>query len=93
MLPVGKMVFQGYCLTCHGDSAVGGGVLPDLRWSPLLASPEAWRSVVIDGARAKNGMVSFAQVLTPELAEITRAYVVARANDTYQETLSDGGRD
>jgi alcohol dehydrogenase (cytochrome c)/quinohemoprotein ethanol dehydrogenase len=84
-LPIAKMIFQGYCATCHGDSAVAAGVVPDLRWSPLLASPEAWRSVVIDGARTKNGMVSFAQVLTPELAELARAYVVARANDTYQE--------
>jgi alcohol dehydrogenase (cytochrome c)/quinohemoprotein ethanol dehydrogenase len=92
MLSIGKMVFHGYCFTCHGDSAVAAGVLPDLRWSPELASPEAWRSVVIDGVRTKNGMVSFAQVLTPELAEIVRGYVVARANDTYPEATSDGGR-
>jgi quinohemoprotein ethanol dehydrogenase len=92
-LPIGKLLFQGYCLPCHGDSAVGGGVLPDLRWSPLIASPEAWRSVLIDGARAKNGMVSFAQVMTPEFAELVRAYVVARANDTYPAPSSEGGKD
>jgi alcohol dehydrogenase (cytochrome c)/quinohemoprotein ethanol dehydrogenase len=90
-LPLGKMLFGGYCFTCHGDGAVGAGVLPDLRWSPLLASPEAWRSVVLEGARTKNGMVSFAQVLTPELAELVRSYVVARANDSYQATISDAG--
>jgi hypothetical protein len=28
-------------------------------------------------------MVSFAPVLTPDLAELVRGYVVARANDTF----------
>ena len=85
MLPTGKLVFTAYCAVCHGDSAVGAGVVPDLRWSPMLATPELWRSVVLEGSRTQNGMVSFAQVLTPELAEVVRAYVVARANDTYPE--------
>jgi quinohemoprotein ethanol dehydrogenase len=84
-LPTGKLVYQAFCSVCHGDSAVGGGVLPDLRWSPLLPSADGWRNVVLDGSRSKNGMVSFAQVLSPDLAELVRAYVVARANDTYQE--------
>jgi len=83
MLPMGKMVYQGYCSVCHGDSAVGGGVLPDLRWVTELGSPEAWRSVVLDGSHAKNGMVSFAQLMTPDLAELVRGYVVDRANETY----------
>jgi PQQ-dependent dehydrogenase (methanol/ethanol family) len=84
-LPTGKLVYQAFCSVCHGDSAVSGGVLPDLRWSPLLPSADGWRNVVLDGSRSKNGMVSFAQVLSPDLAELVRAYVVARANDTYQE--------
>ena len=29
-----------YCGVCHGDSAVGAGVVPDLRWSPMLATAE-----------------------------------------------------
>ena len=87
-LPIGKLVYQGYCSVCHGDAAVGAGVLPDLRWSPLLPSAEAWRGVVLEGSRKANGMVSFAQVLTPALAELVRAFVVARANDTYADTLA-----
>ena len=84
-LAIGKIVYQAYCTVCHGDSAIGGGVLPDLRWSPILGSADAWRNVVLEGSHSKNGMVSFAQVLTPDLAELVRAYVVARANDTYRE--------
>jgi quinohemoprotein ethanol dehydrogenase len=88
ILPTGKLVYAGYCSVCHGDSAVGAGVVPDLRWSPMLATPELWRSVVLEGSRTQNGMVSFAPVLTPELAEMVRAYVVARANDTYSEVTA-----
>jgi alcohol dehydrogenase (cytochrome c)/quinohemoprotein ethanol dehydrogenase len=84
-MPIAKMVYGGYCSVCHGDAAIAAGVLPDLRWSPLLASADAWKKVVLEGTRQKNGMVSFAQVLTPELAEMVRAFVVERANDTYQE--------
>jgi quinohemoprotein ethanol dehydrogenase len=87
-LPIGQAIYEGYCTVCHGGGVVGAGVLPDLRWSPLLASAEGWRAVVIDGARAKNGMVSFAQVLTPDLAELVRAYVVVRANDTYKDAVA-----
>ena len=87
-LPIGKLVFESYCNVCHGDSAVGAGVLPDLRWSPMLATAALWSNVVLGGSRTQSGMVSFAPVLTPELAELIRAYVVARANDTYAETLA-----
>jgi quinohemoprotein ethanol dehydrogenase len=87
-LPIGKLVFESYCNVCHGDSAVGAGVLPDLRWSPMIATPELWSSVVLGGSRTQNGMVSFAPVLTPELAELIRTYVVLRANDTYADALA-----
>ncbi len=83
--PMGKLLYAGYCSVCHGEAAVAAGVLPDLRWSPVLPKPDAWKRVVLEGSRAKNGMVSFAQVLTPELAELIRAYVVGRANDTYAQ--------
>jgi len=82
----GQIVFHTFCSTCHGDSAVSGGVVPDLRWSPANRSPQAWREVVIDGARKDRGMVSFAPVLSAAEAESIRAYVIKRANDTYQAT-------
>ena len=80
----GQVAFHTNCSTCHGDSAVGGGVLPDLRWSPTNRSERAWREVVIDGARKDRGMVSFAPVLSAAEAESIRAYVIRRANDTYE---------
>ena len=79
-LQAGLVHFHRNCMTCHGAAAISSGVLPDLRWSANSGDAEAWRSIVIDGARASNGMVSFADVLTPEDAEAIRAYVVKQAH-------------
>ena len=79
----GRVTFHTHCSICHGDSAVGGGVIPDLRWSPMIRSAAAWEDVVMKGARKDNGMVSFAPVITAADAEAIRAYVVKRANDAY----------
>jgi len=78
-------VFHGYCAVCHGDSAVGGGVIPDLRWSPVASDQEMWKSIVIDGARKDRGMVSFAPVINEKDAEALRAYVSARSQQSWQE--------
>jgi quinohemoprotein ethanol dehydrogenase len=84
----GQILFHQNCSTCHGDSAVGGGVLPDLRWSRMNRSEQSWRIVVIDGGRKDRGMVSFAAVLSPADAEAIRAYVIKRANDSYDQAAT-----
>jgi alcohol dehydrogenase (cytochrome c)/quinohemoprotein ethanol dehydrogenase len=83
MLAVGGQIFAGYCAVCHGSAAVAGGVLPDLRWTPLLTSADAFRKPVLDGSRLKQGMPDFSKVLTAEYAELVRAYLVGRANETF----------
>jgi quinohemoprotein ethanol dehydrogenase len=79
-IAAGQSNFQRYCLVCHGPGAVGNGVLPDLRKSGVIADAATWKSVVIDGVLKGNGMVSFAQVLSPQEAEQMRAYVISRAH-------------
>ena len=79
----GVNAFHVHCSTCHGDSAVGGGVLPDLRWSALNRDANAWKDVVINGARKDRGMVSFAPVLSEAEAEAIRQYVIWKANRDY----------
>ena len=54
-------------------------------------SEQAWREVVIDGARKDRGMVSFAPVMSAAEAESIRAYVIKRANDTYEATIASTG--
>ena len=77
----GKAVFHTYCSVCHGDAAVSGGVLPDLRLSPITRDPKAWDSIVRGGERVARGMVSFAAEVSAEDAEKVRAYVIHRAHE------------
>ena len=78
----GKAVFHTYCSVCHGDSAVSGGVIPDLRMSPVTRDAAAWDRIVRGGERMPRGMVSFAAEVTSEDSEKVRAYVIHRAHET-----------
>jgi alcohol dehydrogenase (cytochrome c)/quinohemoprotein ethanol dehydrogenase len=77
----GKAVYHTYCGVCHGDAAVSGGVLPDLRLSMINRDPKAWESIVRGGERRPRGMVSFAAEVTAEDSEKVRAYVIHRAHE------------
>jgi len=74
----GFAVYDRYCGACHGAGVVGGGVIPDLRYSELLANPDGWSAVVLDGALTERGMVGFGTELTEADAEAIRHYVLTR---------------
>jgi quinohemoprotein ethanol dehydrogenase len=78
----GRIHYARNCAICHGANVVAGGVLPDLRFSPLLTTGDSFKAVVIDGALADRGMVSFSDNLTAAEAETLRSYVVSRAHET-----------
>jgi len=80
-LAEGAQQYARFCGGCHGDAAFGSTVLPDLRRSALLTDAKAWATVVHDGALRGQGMVSFANVLTPAQVEAIRLYVIKRANE------------
>jgi quinohemoprotein ethanol dehydrogenase len=80
----GEELYQSYCSGCHGDVAVSGGVLPDLRYSGTLANQQ-WFNIVRDGMLKAYGMVGFSKVLSREDAEAIRAYVIFRANQSLAE--------
>jgi alcohol dehydrogenase (cytochrome c)/quinohemoprotein ethanol dehydrogenase len=77
----GETFYQTYCSNCHGDVAVSGGVLPDLRYSSALSS-DLWFDIVNGGALKSFGMVSFAKELSREDQAAIRAYVILRANQS-----------
>jgi quinohemoprotein ethanol dehydrogenase len=77
----GEQLFQRYCAACHGDVAVSGGVLPDLRYSDTLDNDE-WFSDVLGGTFESEGMVSFAKELSRDDAASIRAYVIFRRNQS-----------
>jgi len=77
----GEAVYGTYCGRCHGRAgAANFGILPDLRYSAMLGTSEAWAAVVLGGQLAPNGMASFAAVISADDADATRAYVVAQAH-------------
>jgi quinohemoprotein ethanol dehydrogenase len=86
MLSEGTVHYARNCAVCHGPLAISSGVLPDLRWSAITGNKEAWKGVVLDGNLSANGMVSFADYLTPDEAEAIRAYVLAQAHAAAKAT-------
>jgi quinohemoprotein ethanol dehydrogenase len=79
-LEFGRMLYNGFCGTCHGLGAVSGGVIPDLRYS----GPEIhaiWNSIVLDGAFKSKGMAGFKDWIGPQEAELIRLYVLKRAGE------------
>jgi len=84
----GFKLYSHFCGLCHGDTGVSGGVTPDLRYSPLLAS-DGFFDVVLGGALKDRGMISFAPVLSREQAAAIRSYLIKRAHET-QEAQARG---
>lgn len=82
----GKFLYHRYCGVCHGDAAVSGGLLSDLRADPAIHG-DMWQSVISDGTLTQLGMVSFAEELDADDVEAIRAYIIARA----KESLAQAG--
>jgi len=80
----GEAVYQRFCSGCHGDVAVSGGVLPDLRYSATLVN-ERWFKIVRDGAYQSLGMVAFGKEVSQQDAADIRNYVIFRANESLSE--------
>jgi quinohemoprotein ethanol dehydrogenase len=85
----GEDLYLDHCWICHSDVGNAGGLLrrglfPELALSSALGSADLFKAIVLDGARAQNGMVAFSNVLTAETAEAVRAYLIARANVALQ---------
>jgi alcohol dehydrogenase (cytochrome c)/quinohemoprotein ethanol dehydrogenase len=72
----GATVYGQNCVQCHGNTI---GTFPDLRTSPALGNADLFKAIVLDGALAANGMVSFAEALDADAAEAVREYVVTLA--------------
>jgi quinohemoprotein ethanol dehydrogenase len=83
----GERVYQRFCSGCHGDVAVSGGVLPDLRYSGTLDSDQ-WFQIVLNGMLQQYGMVGFSKELSRQDAEAVRAYVIFRANQSIAQAAA-----
>jgi quinohemoprotein ethanol dehydrogenase len=77
---IGDHLFGRYCAACHGENAVGGGVVPDLRASSFLGN-DFFYEIVLNGAMKDAGMAPFKAVLDQKDATAIRAYLIKRANE------------
>ena len=75
----GRVVYARYCSGCHGDTAVAGGPIPDIRTTYALHDSDGWNEIVLKGALVDRGMVSFEDALSEKEVENVRAYVIDRA--------------
>ena len=82
-LALGRALYNGYCSVCHGFNAVGGSVLPDLRY--LTPEKHQIFAGILAGAYARRGMPVFADLLPPEYIEALHQYVIKRAHDLDDE--------
>lgn len=86
----GSSLYGRYCSVCHGDAAVAGSIIPDLRHSGVLASAENWKMIVHDGALKDNGMVGWSKVMKPDQIDSIRHYVIKRAHEDKALEASKG---
>jgi quinohemoprotein ethanol dehydrogenase len=77
----GSLSYGNSCSVCHGDAAVAGGLVPDLRHSAALNNPQLWQQIVHDGILKERGMVAWSANMTPAQIENIRLYVIKRANE------------
>jgi alcohol dehydrogenase (cytochrome c)/quinohemoprotein ethanol dehydrogenase len=75
----GRELFHRSCSACHGFGAIGGGIVPDLRYSATLDDPMAWSHIVADGTLSAGGMVGFSENFTAQQIDAIRAYLIDRA--------------
>ena len=78
----GERLYGANCALCHGAAARGG--VKDLRHM-TPATHAAFLAIVLEGARAANGMASFADVLSRGEAEAIHHYLISRARDDWED--------
>lgn len=75
----GQMLYNTYCLGCHGMGVVSMGTVPDLRFMHE-SFHKTFNDIVIGGALKDRGMVSFAQVMDQQQVDAVHAYILDEAN-------------
>lgn len=75
----GQYLYRNLCVFCHGDDAVSGSAVPDLR-AMTAETHEQFQAIVRGGLHWEKGMVGFADQLSEEDAENIRAFLIDRAH-------------
>jgi quinohemoprotein ethanol dehydrogenase len=79
---LGATIYGQYCVTCHGQSAIGIGPR-DLRFLNKEAHQD-FSEIVLGGKFKDRGMAPFKGVLTQEQVDAVHSYVISRGQDDWQ---------
>jgi quinohemoprotein ethanol dehydrogenase len=71
----GEAAYNKTCRLCHGGRLISGGMIPDLRFMSAQTHQQ-FDAIVLGGARANQGMASFADVVSIDDAEAIHAYII-----------------
>lgn len=85
----GSDLYNSHCGVCHGPNAIGGTVLPDLRY--LTSDKHDIFGGIVAGAYRDRGMPSFMDVLSAEDVEAVHQYIIKRAHDLKAELAAVSG--
>lgn len=77
----GEKLFWQYCGTCHVVNGGGGGLAPDLAYSPLAANLQSFLGIVQKGGYLPLGMPSFGDRLSEKDLENIQKYILTKANE------------
>ena len=80
----GRKLFLDHCAFCHGDRAVSGSEIPDLRYLDP-AKHDIFNQIVLEGIFSGLGMPRFKDVLSVDNAERIHAYLIKRAHETLED--------
>ena len=80
----GRKLFLDHCAFCHGDRAVSGSEIPDLRYLDP-AKHDIFNQIVREGIFSGLGMPRFKDVLSVDNAERIHAYLIKRAHETLED--------
>ena len=79
----GAALYAQHCALCHGAQVRGG--IRDLRHMSAAAHRE-FDDILLRGTRARAGMATFADLLSPQDVAAIHAYVIARAHEDWGTT-------
>ena len=85
----GKAVYHRHCFICHGLSARGSWIVPDLRY----LSPERYEgfeAIVLGGALSGKGMPDFKGFVSREDLKPLQAYIVSESQKIYDAQQASG---
>lgn len=86
----GKQLYTVFCAGCHGSDVISGGNVPDLRYRASQFDFLGFQQIVLEGALADRGMVSFSDVLDETKAQKVYSYILQQAHIEYENRNSTG---